>query len=103
MNATAQIFVANLAPGVTEAELRRLFGEHGTVSEINLLTNHVSGESRGMAFVAMKSHAEAQTAMNRLNGAVLAGHALVLNAAKPRRASPEVKVKPRWRWRRRRQ
>ena len=87
MNANAKIFVANLSPNATEDDLRRIFGAHGTVMEADLLTDRVSGLSRGLAFVTMKSGAEAQMAMNGLNGTDLAGCALALNLAKPRQGS----------------
>jgi cold-inducible RNA-binding protein len=91
MNTNAKIFVANLSLGVTEDDLRRVFGAHGTVMEANLLADRVSRQSRGLAFVTMKSSAEAQMAMNRLNGTELDGCALALNLAKPRRARPRVR------------
>jgi len=85
MNVNTKIVVANLSPAVTEAELQRVFEAHGTVREVNLLMDRVSGQSRGLAFVTMESGAEAQAAMNRLNASVLEGRTLVLNSAKPRR------------------
>ena len=88
MNANAKIFVANLSPGVTEMDLRRVFGAHGTVSEASLLTDRVSGQSRGLAFITMRSGAEAQMAMDRLNATPMEGRALVLNSAKPRPGNP---------------
>ncbi len=90
MSANAKIFVANLSPSVTEAELGRVFEAHGTVREINLLTDRVSGQSRGLAFVTMESGAEAQMAMDKLNATVLEGRALVLNSAKARRGDPRA-------------
>jgi RNA recognition motif-containing protein len=99
MDATAQIFVANLSPGVTEDNLRSVFGMHGTVAEVNLLTDQVSGQSRGVAFVTMNSGAEAQAAMNALNATELGGRPLVLNAAKPRRGSPKPDRRRRFRGR----
>jgi RNA recognition motif-containing protein len=90
MNANAKIFVANLSPSATEDDLRRVFGAYGTVSEVNLLSDRVSGQSRGLAFVTMESGAEAQMAMDRLNATVLEGRALVLNSAKPRRGNPQA-------------
>lgn len=80
-----QIFLANLSPRVTEDHLRSLFAVHGTVMEVTLLRDRVSGQFRGLAFVTMSSGAEAQAAMNQLNATELHGCALVLNAAKPRR------------------
>ena len=87
MNANPKIFVANLSPAVTEDNLRRVFGVHGTVMEASLLRDRVSGQSRGLAFVTMKSSAEAQLAMDGLNARALDGCPLVLNSAKPRRGS----------------
>ena len=88
MSTNAKIFVANLSLGVNEVELRRVSGAHGTVREVNLLTDRVSGQPRGLAFVTMESGAEAQMAMDRLNATILEGPALVLNSAKPRRGNP---------------
>jgi cold-inducible RNA-binding protein len=90
MNANAKIFIANLSPSATEDDLRRVFGAHGTVMEADLLLDRVSGQPRGLAFITMKSGAEAQMAMNGLNGTDLAGWALALNLAKPRRTSLKV-------------
>jgi RNA recognition motif-containing protein len=85
MNGNPKIFVANLSLGVREEELRGAFGAHGTVVEVNLMMDRVSGLSRGFAFVTMGSAAEAQQAMNGLNGKMLDGCALAVNLAKPRR------------------
>jgi RNA recognition motif-containing protein len=91
MNDTAKIFVANLALGVTEEALRRVFSAYGTVAEVNLIMDRVSGLSRGLAFVTMESGAAAQMVMDRLNATILEGRALVLNSAKPRRGHPGPK------------
>jgi RNA recognition motif-containing protein len=88
MSMNSKIFVANLSRGVTEEDLRRVFGAHGIVSEASVLMDRVSGQSRGLAFVTMRSGAEAQMAMDRLNATILEGRALVLNSAKPRRVNP---------------
>ena len=60
------------------------FAAHGTVLQANLMTDRATGRSRGFAFITMSTEAEAETAINSLNGASLDGRALTVNVAKPR-------------------
>ncbi len=61
------LFVGNIAPQVTEDELRALFSEYGTVRKLELPRDIFSGRNKGFAFVAMEGH-EARAAMSALNG-----------------------------------
>lgn len=81
----AKIYVGNLPFTTTDAELRSLFSQHGTVESVSLPTDRDTGRPRGFAFVEM-SQADAGAAIQNLNGKDLGGRALRVNAAedKPR-------------------
>jgi cold-inducible RNA-binding protein len=77
------IYVGNLADGVTEDELRQAFEAHGQVSSARIITDKFSGQSRGFGFVEMSNGDEAQAAINALNGSDLKGQILRVNEARP--------------------
>jgi RNA recognition motif-containing protein len=79
-----KLFVGNLSYNVTENDLQDLFAAHGTVTDVNLMLDRMSGRSRGFAFVTMASKEEAEAATNALNGHTLDGRALTVNEARPR-------------------
>ena len=78
------IFVGNLSFGTTEATLRSMFETHGTVERVNIVTDRDSGQPRGFAFVEMAGDAEAEAAINALNGRDLDGRTLNVNEARPK-------------------
>ena len=80
------IYVGNLADGVTEDELRQAFEAHGQVSSARIITDKFSGQSRGFGFVEMENNDEAQAAISALNGSELKGQPLKVNEARPRPA-----------------
>ena len=79
------IYVGNLARGVTDDDLRQAFEAYGQVESANVIKDKFSGESRGFGFVEMPAKAEAQSAIEGLNGADLKGRNLNVNEARPRR------------------
>jgi len=81
----AKIYVGNLPFTATDAELRTLFSEHGTVESVSLPTDRETGRPRGFGFVEM-NRADASRAIQNLNGKDLGGRALRVNEAqdKPR-------------------
>jgi RNA recognition motif-containing protein len=81
----SKIYVGNLPFSATEATIRELFGQHGTVDSVALITDRDTGQPRGFGFVEMPS-ADATRAIQNLNGQDLGGRALKVNAAqdKPR-------------------
>ena len=81
----AKIYVGNLPFTATEAEVRTLFSEHGTVESVSLPTDRETGRPRGFGFVEM-SQADAARAIQNLNGKELGGRPLRVNEAqdKPR-------------------
>ncbi len=84
----AKLYVGNFPFSTTDAELRQLFSEHGTVESISMVTDRDTGQPRGFAFVQM-SQADASRAIQSLNGKDLGGRALRVNEAqdKPRSGS----------------
>jgi len=78
-----KLFVGNLPFNATTADLEALFGQVGTVSSVNIITDKFTGRSRGFGFVEMGSSQDAQTAIERFNGHELHGRALTVNEAKP--------------------
>ncbi len=78
------IYVGNLVWDATADDLLALFQEHGSVSRAQVITDRETGRSRGFGFVEMDNDAEAQTAIEALNGAPFRGRPLTVNEAKPR-------------------
>jgi cold-inducible RNA-binding protein len=85
-----KLFVGNLSFNTTENDLQDTFAAHGTVLEANLMTDRMSGRSRGFAFVTMSTEAEAQNAIQALNGTSVDGRAMTVNVAKPREERPRT-------------
>ncbi|MDE0214535.1 MAG: RNA-binding protein, partial [Deltaproteobacteria bacterium] len=71
-----RLYVSGLPYAVTEAQLQELFAAHGTVASARIVTDRFTGRSRGFGFVEMGSDAEAQAAMEALNGTELQGRVL---------------------------
>lgn len=67
-----KLLVRNLARTTTEAELKAMFEEHGTVESCNLVLDQETGKSKGFAFVEMPDAAEASSAAAALNGTKIA-------------------------------
>ena len=78
------IYVGNLSRDVTEEDLRQAVEAFGQVTSINIISDRFSGESRGFGFVEMPDKAEAQSAIDGLNGTELKGRTLTVNEARPR-------------------
>jgi len=78
------IYVGNLAFGVTDDELQQLFAAYGDVTSANVIKDRFSGESRGFGFVEMPSKDDALAAINALNGTDFKGRSITVNEAKPK-------------------
>jgi RNA recognition motif-containing protein len=82
------LYVGNLPHSATDADLRNLFAAHGSVENVNIITDRETGRARGFAFVEMTDAGEAEKAIAALNGAELGGRTLSVNEAKPKTDRP---------------
>jgi cold-inducible RNA-binding protein len=80
-----KLYVGNLSYSTTEGSLSELFGELGEVVSVNLITDRMSGRSKGFAFVEMAEYDAAQDAINQLNGKEVDGRAIKVAEARPKR------------------
>jgi cold-inducible RNA-binding protein len=83
-----KLYVGNLSFETTENDLQDLFEQHGKVAEVSLITDRMTGKSRGFAFVTMNDTAEGNAAMAAVNGKELGGRALAVNEARAREERP---------------
>ncbi len=83
-----KLYVGNLAYSVRDQDLNDAFSQFGVVSSAKVMMDRETGRSKGFGFVEMGSDAEAQAAINGLNGQPVAGRAVVVNEARPREERP---------------
>ena len=83
-----KLYVGNLAYSVRDESLQEAFGQFGTVTSAKVMMDRETGRSKGFGFVEMGSDAEAQAAINGMNGQALEGRAIVVNEARPREERP---------------
>lgn len=82
---SVQIYVGNIAYRMSEDALRDLFAQHGEVVSAKIVTDRISGKSRGFGFVEMADKEEAEKAIEKLNGSEMEGRNIRVNLARPRR------------------
>jgi len=78
------IYVGNLPYSVTDSDLRTTFAKFGDVSEVNLITDRFTGESKGFGFVEMSNSSQADAAIKGLNGTDKKGRTIPVNQARPK-------------------
>jgi len=78
------IYVGNLAYSVTEEELRDAFAAFGQIARVSLITDKLSGQSKGFGFVEMPDNAQADAAIKALNDQDLKGRRMKVNQARAR-------------------
>src|SRR3954466_14730017 len=78
-----KLYVGNLPFSATDQVLMDTFAQCGTVTSAKIIMDRDSGRSKGFGFVEMSSDAEAQEAINKLNGADYDGRAMTVNEARP--------------------
>jgi RNA recognition motif-containing protein len=83
-----KLYVGNLAYSVRDDSLLQAFSQFGTVSSAKVMMDRETGRSKGFGFVEMGSDAEAQAAINGMNGQPIDGRAVVVNEARPREERP---------------
>lgn len=83
-----KLYVGNLPYGVRDNDLEQAFGAFGRVTSAKVMMERDTGRSKGFGFVEMGSDAEAQAAINGMNGQPLGGRAIVVNEARPMEPRP---------------
>ena len=83
-----KLYVGNLAYSVRDDTLLQAFSPFGTVTSAKVMMDRETGRSKGFGFVEMGSDAEAQAAINGMNGQAVDGRAVVVNEARPREERP---------------
>src|SRR5689334_14488032 len=83
-----KLYVGNLPYSVRDSDLEQAFSQFGAVSSAKVMMERDTGRSKGFGFVEMGSDAEAQAAINGMNGQPLGGRSVVVNEARPMEARP---------------
>ena len=83
-----KLYVGNLAYSVRDDSLLQAFSQFGNVSSAKVMMDRETGRSKGFGFVEMGTDAEAQAAINGMNGQPVDGRAVVVNEARPREERP---------------
>jgi len=78
-----KLYVGNLPYTVRDEDLQQAFSAYGAVNSAKVMMERDTGRSKGFGFVEMGSDAEAQTAIEGMNGQSLGGRSLVVNEARP--------------------
>jgi RNA recognition motif-containing protein len=78
------IFVGSLPFSIEEADLRGFFEDYGTVASVKIISDKFTGRSKGFGFVEMPDDAEAQKAIEELNGGTVEGRTIVVNKSEPK-------------------
>ncbi|MFP4417369.1 MAG: RNA recognition motif domain-containing protein [Fibrobacterota bacterium] len=90
------IYVGNLSYNVAKEELQELFSQYGEVASTSVITDKMTGRSKGFGFVEMPQSSQAEQAISELNGKDFKGRNITVNEARPK---PERASRPsRNRW-----
>ncbi len=79
---SSKLYVGNLPDSATEQDLSVKFAAYGTVKSVKLITNRDTGQCRGFGFIEMMSEAEAQAAIDSLNGTDYDGRPMKVKEAR---------------------
>jgi len=79
-----KLFVGNLSWNSTQESVESLFSQYGTITDAALITDRMTGRSKGIAFITFETEEGAKAAMEALNGYELDGRQLIVNIARPR-------------------
>ena len=83
-----KLYIGNLPYTVRDSDLEQAFSQFGSVTSAKVMMERETGRSKGFGFVEMGSDAEAQAAVNGMNGQPLGGRSIVVNEARPMEARP---------------
>jgi cold-inducible RNA-binding protein len=80
----SKLYVGNMSFKTTDADLRATFGQFGTVTDVYIANDRMTGRPRGFAFVTFSNDTESKLAAEKMNGTDLDGRPLTVNEAKPK-------------------
>ena len=80
----SKLYIGNMSFNTTEADLRDAFGQFGSVTDVYIASDRMTGRPRGFAFVTFGTEAEAKVAAEKMNGVDMDGRQLTVNEAKPK-------------------
>jgi hypothetical protein len=83
-----KLYVGNLPYQVRDSDLEEAFGQYGQVTSAKVMMDRETGRSKGFGFVEMGSDADAQAAIDGMNGQPLGGRSIVVNEARPMENRP---------------
>ena len=83
-----KLYVGNLPYSFRDDDLQQAFAAHGTVTSAKVMMERDTGRSKGFGFVEMADDAQAQTAIEAMNGQQFGGRGLVVNEARPMEPRP---------------
>ena len=86
--ATSKLYVGGIPYRTTEDEMRTIFEEAGTVTSVSIISDRMTGRSRGFGFVEMEDEAQAQAAIDRWDGKEYDGRMLSVSMARPQGDRP---------------
>ena len=75
------LYVANINFRSTEDDLRNLFSQYGEISSLKIITDKMTGRSRGFGFVEMPNDAEAEVVIRKVNGGLWEGKKIIVKKA----------------------
>jgi RNA recognition motif-containing protein len=78
------IYVGNLPYNVVEEDLKEIFEEYGEVSSVKIISDKLTGRSKGFGFVEMDDDQEAKKAIDELNNAEISGRNIKVNESRPK-------------------
>ena len=81
-----KLYIGNLSYDTSSSDLEKLLSEHGHVESAEVISDRMTGRSKGFGFVEMASEEEARAAIEALNGQDHGGRTLTVNEARPREA-----------------
>ena len=96
-----RLYVGGLVYEMSDDRLREVFSEYGTVESVRIITDRMTGRSRGFGFVEMSSDSEAQEAIDNLEGVTVDGRRMTVNIARPRQPRDDRRGGGQWSGRRR--
>ena len=85
-----KLYVGNLPYSFRDSDLEQAFGQFGAVTSAKVMMERDTGRSKGFGFVEMGSRAEAQAAIDGMNGQQVGGRGLVVNEARPMEPRPRA-------------